>query len=481
MEKPRFRTERDALGEKQLPIECLWGIHTARAIENFAILGQPVHRELVKAYGAVKLACLLTNKELGVWDDAAAIPGAIEQACLEMMAGALCGHVPVDALQGGAGTSTNMNVNEVIANRALLLLGKSPGEYKTISPIDDVNRHQSTNDTFPTALRLAAIRGLRKLESALVKLQESFQRKEKEFAHIVKVGRTELQDAVLLTLGREVSAWAEALNRDRWRIYKCEERLRTVNLGGTAVGTGSGAPRAFIFRVVDVLREITDIGFARSENLVDATQNADVFVEVSGMLSACASSLIKISNDIRLLASGPDAGFNEITLPPLQAGSSIMPGKVNPVAPEACAQAGMLVLGNHSTMAMAAATGNLELNQNMPLIAHCLLQSIDCLASAAALLADKCVDGMLANEKQCAARTKSATASVTALAGALGYEVASGIAAEMRTTGNDVQSIVTGRKLLTVKELEALLSPEAVCRLGDPFIRKRNDTHDESA
>jgi aspartate ammonia-lyase len=476
MDDKNFRIERDLLGEKQIPAESLHGIHTARAMENFSIAGQPVHRELVRAYGAVKLACALTNRDLGVWSDGK-IPSAIEQACREMMDGSLGEHVTVDALQGGAGTSTNMNVNEVIANRALQILGKPLGTYSIVSPGDDVNLHQSTNDTFPTALRCAAIRGVRKLEAALVGLQESFQRKEKEFAHVVKIGRTELQDAVLMTLGREAGAWAEAQNRDRWRIYKCEERLRTVNLGGTAIGTGIGAPRDYIFKVVDALRMVTGIGFARSENLVDATANADVFVEVSGMLSACASSLIKISNDLRLLSSGPHAGFNEITLPPLQAGSSIMPGKINPVVPEACAQAGMLVMGNHAAIGMAAATGNLELNQNLPLVAHCLLQSIDCLTSACVMLAEKCVGRMAANERQCAAGVNNATASVTALVGTLGYETATEIAAQMRETGKDLRAIVMERGLLSAAKLDELLSAEAICRLGAPGILKRRDHH----
>jgi aspartate ammonia-lyase len=246
-------------------------------------------------------------------------------------------------LQGGAGTSTNMNVNEVLANRALELLGAEHGDYHRVSPLDDVNLHQSTNDTYPTALRLAAIHLLRVLEERVVGLQEAFQAAEKRFAHVVKVGRTEMQDAVLTTLGREMGAYAEAFNRDRWRIYKCEERLRVVNLGGTAIGTGLAAPRQFIFRVVDTLREVTGVGFARAENLVEATQNCDVFVEVSGILKALASSLWKLSSDLRLMSSGPNAGLAEIRLPERQAGSSIMPGKVNPVIPEAVTQAAMMV------------------------------------------------------------------------------------------------------------------------------------------
>jgi aspartate ammonia-lyase len=360
------RTETDWSGEKQIPAGALWGIHTARAVENFPLSGRKVHPELITAFGEVKLACAQTNIQLGFWKDNSKKASAIEKACFEMSQGLLTEHILVDALQGGAGTSTNMNVNEVIANRALQILGKLPGSYEIISPLGDVNLHQSTNDTYPTALKIAAIRLLRLLEQNVFLLQESFQQKEKEFAHIVKIGRTQLQDAVLTTLGREMGAYAEAFNRDRWRIYKCEERLRVVNLGGTAIGTGLGAPRLFIFRVVDRLRENTGLGLARAENLIDATQNADVFVEVSGILKAHASNLLKISNDLRLLSSGPNAGLGEINLPPRQAGSSIMPGKVNPVIPEAVAQAAMKVMGNDLVITQACSSGNLELNPFMP-------------------------------------------------------------------------------------------------------------------
>ena len=257
-----FRTENALLGSHPVPAEALCGIYTERAIENFPLAKRPVHRALVHAYGAVKLACTRTNRIIGALPDTKA--DAIEAACREMMEGRLDQHVVVDALQGGAGTSTNMNVNEVLANRALQLLGKPLGDYATVSPLEDVNLHQSTNDTYPTALRVAAIQQLRSLEREVVSLVEAFQFKEKQFAHVVKVGRTQLQDAVLTTLGREMSAYAEALGRDRWRIYKCEERLRVVNLGGTAIGTGLAAPREYIFRVVDELREITGLGLARA-------------------------------------------------------------------------------------------------------------------------------------------------------------------------------------------------------------------------
>ena len=317
-----------------------------------------------------------------------------------------------------------MNVNEVLANRALQLLGQPQGDYERVSPHDDVNLHQSTNDTYPTALHLAAIRLLHDLEEQVVALQEAFQDKEKEFAHVVKIGRTELQDAVLMTLGREMWAYAEALNRDRWRIYKCEERLRVVNLGGTAIGTGFGAPRQYIFRVVEHLREITGLGFARAENLVEATQNADVFVEVSGILEGLAVSLLKICSDLRLLSSGPEAGLGEIRLPARQAGSSIMPGKVNPVIPEAVGQAAMVVMGHDPLIAQAAAAGSLELNQFLPLVAACLLESLLLLQRACHMLRRSCVEGIEADEAACRRHVEASTAAATALVPEIGYDAA---------------------------------------------------------
>ena len=277
-----YRTEHDLLGERQVPAGALHGIYTERAIENFPIARRPVNPALIHAYGQVKLACARTNQELGYLDEPEA--QAIIAACVELAEGRLDGHIVVDALQGGAGTSTNMNVNEVVANRALQLLGRSLGDYDVIHPLNHVNLHQSTNDTYPTALKAAAARRLGDLEQAVVALQEAFQQKEKQFAHVVKVGRTQLQDAVLITLGREMAAYAEAFNRDRWRIYKCVERLRVVNLGGTAIGTGLAAPRQYIFRVVDHLRDITGLGLARAENLVSFAFGRSLPI-VSGMVA----------------------------------------------------------------------------------------------------------------------------------------------------------------------------------------------------
>ena len=460
------RIEIDLLGKKQIPANALWGIHTARAVENFALSGRKVHPELIKAFGEVKLACAQINNQLGCWNDKNKTE-VIEKACSEMANGMLNEHILVDALQGGAGTSTNMNVNEVIANRALQLVNENPGSYETISPLDDINLHQSTNDTYPTALKIAAIRLLRDLEQSVLSLQEGFQQKEKEFAHVVKIGRTQLQDAVLTTLGREMSAYAEAFNRDRWRIYKCEERLRVVNLGGTAIGTGLGAPKQFIFRVVERLRENTNIGLARAENLIDGTQNVDVFVEVSGIIKALATNLLKISNDLRLLSSGPDAGLAEIRLPLKQAGSSIMPGKVNPVIPEAVAQIAIRVMGNDQVISHACSAGNLELNQYMPLIADTLLENLTLLNNAVVLFQEHCVTGIIANEEVCKRNVENSTAVITALVPKIGYEKANEIGKIANEKSISIKNAVLKSGLLTETEFYELITPESVCRLGN--------------
>ena len=464
------RREHDLLGERELPDDVRHGIHTLRALENFPLMGRPVHQGVARAYGAVKLAAVRTNRALGYLSDDAAV-GALERACHELLDGTLAPAIVVDALQGGAGTSTNMNVNEVLANRALELLGQPRGSYDIVSPSDHVNLHQSTNDTFPTALRIAAIWGLRDLERAVLGLQEAFQDKERAFAHIVKVGRTEYQDAVLTTLGREMGAYAEALGRDRWRLAKCEERLRVVNLGGTAIGTGLAAPREYIFRVVEALREMTGLGLARAENLVEATQNADVFVEVSGLVKALAASLVKISGDLRLLNSGPEAGIGEIRLPPRQAGSSIMPGKVNPVIPEAVTQAAILAIARDQALTTAASMGSLELNPFLPLVAHCLLENFDLLARACDIFRLNCVNGMEADEARCRRHVENATASVTALLPLIGYERASALAQRARASGRGLKETAVGEGFVTADQFDACTSSEAVCRLGFGPVR----------
>ncbi|THB73152.1 MAG: aspartate ammonia-lyase [Gammaproteobacteria bacterium] len=460
------RTESDLLGERQIDADSSYGIHTQRALENFPLSRHPLHPGLVHAFGTVKLAALQAISAATGWDLEADKVQAMEQAAFELSQGILDDHIVVDPLQGGAGTSTNMNVNEVIANRALQIMGKEFGDYEQISPSDDVNRFQSTNDTYPTALKLAAINGIQKLEQSVILLQESFQDAEKRFANVVKVGRTQYQDSVLTTLGREMASYAEAFSRDRWRIYKCEERLRVVNLGGTAIGTGFTAPRRYIFQVVEILREITGIGFARAEDMMENTQNCDVFVEVSGIIKANASTLIKICNDLRLLSSGPEAGIGEIKLPAVQAGSSLMPGKVNPVIPEAVIQSAMLVIGYDAALTNACSSGVLELNSFLPLISHCLLESIDLLQKSCEILATKCVSGIEANRERCRENIEASTVLATALIPQIGYEKATEIARQSMETDKSVRELVKEHGIMGDEQVDDLITPEAVCRLG---------------
>lgn len=453
-----MRKEHDILGTVEIPAESYTGIHTHRANENFGVSGYKVDDDFIKAFGLVKLACAKTITQLKKYDETKG--EAIIKACEEMSEGKLNQYITVDALQGGAGTSLNMNINEVLANRALEIMGHPKGDYGTISPLNDVNKYQSTNDTFPTALKIAAIIKLRKLEKSVIKLQEALEKKEQEFSAIVKIGRTELTDAVLTTLGKEFSAYAEAISRDRWRIYKCEERLRVVNIGGTAIGTGLGAPKKYIFQVIENLRDVSTIGLARAENLVENTQNTDVFSEVSGILKAHATNLIKIANDLRLMRL-----LKEILLPPVQAGSTIMPGKVNPVIPEMVAQIGLKVLGNDVIINHACAQGQLELNQNMPLIAFSFLESLNLLININTIFATKCIEGTRANEQRLKSQLHSSTAILTALLPKLGYEKLSEISGKIKETGSSVKDYVLSNGLMTEEEFETLISAEFILGL----------------
>jgi len=459
-----MRQESDALGAKPLPEGALYGIHTLRAVENFPLSGYRLFPEFIQAFALVKAACALANQETGHLDALRA--EAVVAACREIAAGRHDDQFPVDPFQGGAGTSTNMNVNEVVANRALELLGRSPGDYAFLSPLGHVNLHQSTNDTYPTALRVAALWLLKDLEGETARLQEALQAKEAAFAPVVKVGRTELMDAVPLTLGMEFGAFAEALARDRWRIFKCRERIKQVSLGGTAIGTGLGAPREFIFRAAEHLRSLTGLPVSRAENLVDATANADSFVEVSGILSAFAANLLKISSDLRLLASGPATGLGEISLPALQAGSSIMPGKVNPVIPECVGQVALRVMGNHQTLTLAAGLGQLQINQYLPLVALTLLESLRLLRRAAAVFADNCIAGITANEARCRELVAKSHALATVLVPALGYEAVSKLLAAADAAGLSLAEHLASRGILGHDAASALLAPRRMRKLG---------------
>ncbi len=413
-----MRTEKDKLGSMELPDDALYGIQTARAAENFALGYKPTSRPLIRALLQVKKAAAMVYTQLGV-----GTPGvypAIVKACDSALTGQYDEHFIVDALQGGAGTSTNMNVNEVLATLATQLLDAPDGV--TVHPLDDVNRGQSTNDVYPTALRIAAIHLLRELSDECAKLQESLQRKENAFDDIKKLGRTELMDAVPITLGSEFGAFAQAIARDRWRLYKVEERLRQVNIGGTAVGRSDNAERQYRFRVIEQLRELTGIGLASAEYPMDITQNNDVFVEVSGLVKALAVNLMKISNDLRWMNSGPHGGLGEIRLAAMQAGSTIMPGKVNPVIPECVMQVAMKTIANDSAITTAAAHGEFELNAFLPLIADSLHESLELLIGAVRLLRVKCIELIEPDRARCAMLLNGSLAFATAYVPSLGYD-----------------------------------------------------------
>lgn len=458
------RPEHDLLGSRGVPSHVYWGIHTLRASENFRIAGQPIHGELVRALAQVKKAAVLANARAELICEKVA--SAIAAACDDIIAGRYHDQFITDALQGGAGTSMNMNACEVIANLAIERLGGTRGDYTLVHPLDHVNLSQSTNDVVPTALRVAAIALVRLAAAAMAELQSALQTKEKEFANVIKLGRTELQDAVPITLGQEFAAWAQAVQRDWWRLYKAEERLRQVNLGGTAVGTGLNATRDYVFAVTDALREVTGMGLARAENLIDITQNCDALVEVSGFAKAAATNLAKIAADLRLLASGPRGGLGEINLPALQAGSSIMPGKVNPVATEAVSQAAFQIIACDQAITLGAASGQLELNAFVPLIAHNLLGALDILRSAAELLARKCISGITANTERCRELLEGSFGLVTALAPYLGYEQASSLAQEAQSRHMAIRTIALEKQLFSQRELERILDLNEMTRPG---------------
>lgn len=461
-----MRIERDLLGEKSLRDDEYYGINTKRALENFNLTGRPVHSELVRAMVIIKKAAAITNETVGLLSHDMAI--AIVKACDDILGGEFQDQFPVDALQGGAGTSVNMNVNEVIANRAIEHLGEEKGSYGKVHPLDHVNMSQSTNDVFPTAVRIAAIRLLAPVSELFAELQTSLQEKEEEFSSILKVGRTQLQDALPVMLGQEFGAWAQAISRDRWRLYKVEERLRQVNLGGTAVGTGLNADKKYIYMVVEKLRELTGLGLARAEYMMDPTQNNDVFVEVSGLLKTSAVNLSKIAGDLRLLSSGPRAGIGEIILPAVQAGSTIMPGKVNPVIPEAVNQIAFQIMGNDMTITLAAQSGQLELNAFLPVIAHNLFEMLDLLKNGLSMFIYKCIKGIKADNERCGKLLEESLVSVTALLEYIGYERAAEITKKCVATKKTIKDLITEEQILSSEKTKQILNPIEMTKPGIP-------------
>ncbi|OPX92926.1 MAG: Aspartate ammonia-lyase [Syntrophorhabdus sp. PtaB.Bin006] len=465
-----YRREKDLLGEMDVPEDAYYGVHTLRAIHNFPVSSFKVPQEFIRALAEVKQACTIANIHTGLLDKR--IGDAIVQAAKEVAEGQFLDQFVVDAFQGGAGTSTNMNMNEVLANRAIEIIGRKRGDSTLVDPLEHVNLSQSTNDVYPTALKVAAIRLILTLSEAVAKLQGALQEKEAAFAGILKLGRTEMQDAVPITLGQEFSAYAEAFARDRWRLFKVEERLRQVNLGGTAIGTGINAERAFIYAAIEELQNITGLGIARAENMVDITQNIDVFAEVSGLIKATAVNLAKVSADLRLMSSGPYGGIAEIKLPKLQAGSSIMPNKVNPVVTEMATQVAFQVMSADQAITLAAFSGQLELNAFLPLVTFNLLTGLKLLINAVTIFRSHCIEGIEANPDRCTRLLEESRCLATALAPYIGHEKAGELSEQAASEGKTIRELAIEKGLFAPRELDIIFSPRELTRPGVPGLRK---------
>lgn len=452
-----YRIEEDSIGSKDIPGNVYYGVQSLRAAENFHITGLAMHPEFINSMAYIKKAAAITNCEIGILDKAKA--NAIVLACDEILVGKFHRDFIVDPIQGGAGTSLNMNANEVIANRAIEILGGKKGDYHIVHPNDDVNCGQSTNDVIPTAGKMTSLRLLGNLKKELLRLHKALEKKAEEFDHIIKMGRTQMQDAVPIRLGQEFKAYSAAIMRDICRMDKSMDEMRSLNMGGTAVGTGINADEAYLKRIVPNLSNVSDMEFIQAFDLIDATQNLDPFVSVSGSIKACAVTLSKIANDLRLMSSGPRAGFGEINLPARQNGSSIMPGKVNPVIPEVVNQVAFYVIGNDVTITMAAEAGQLELNAFEPIIFYCIFQSIDTLAYAVQTFVDNCVTGITANETRCRYLVENSVGIITAICPHVGYEKAADIAKRAIKTGESVRSLILQEQLLSEQELNEILDP----------------------
>ena len=457
-------TEIDFLGPMEVPADAYWGVQTARAIENFPITGQKISNmpNLIRALARIKKAAASVNGELGAISSAHA--RAIVQACDEIVAGQLHDQFVVDVIQGGAGTSTNMNANEVIANRGLELMGFARGRYDMLHPNDHVNASQSTNDVYPTALRLAAWTGIGRLLQALAGLREAFDQKAKAFEDILKIGRTQLQDAVPMTLGQEMLAYAVMLGEDEQRLSEARALMLEVNLGATAIGTGINAPAGYAKNVVDRLAQYSGVPVVASPNLVEATQDTGAFVQLSGVLKRIACKLSKIANDLRLLSSGPQAGLGDIFLPARQAGSSIMPGKVNPVIPEVVNQVAYEVIGNDLMITMASESGQLQLNAFEPVMGWALTNSIEHLTNACNTFQHHCVRGIEANTALLARRVAESVTLVTALNPIIGYEKAARIAKTVLQEGGTIAEVADRLGILKKEDVEALLVADTLTR-----------------
>ncbi len=471
MSEPRI--EHDFLGEMKIPADAYYGVQTCRALENFRISGEKISSfpRFIQAFGYVKKAAALANMELG------ALPEDIGHwiclACDRVIAGEFDSQFPLDVYQGGAGTSCNMNANEVIANVALEMMGKKKGDYRFCHPNNHVNCSQSTNDAYPTSIRIALYSMLTDLTGDMEYLRDGFSAKAEEFRDVLKMGRTQMQDAVPMTLGMEFSAWAVNIGEDIRRIREGRVQITDINMGATAIGTGINTPEGYAPLVTKRLAEITGLPLVMAENLVEATFDAGAYVQISGLLKRFVVKLSKICNDLRLLSSGPCCGLNEINLPPRQPGSSIMPGKVNPVIPEVVNQICFDVIGRDVTISMAAEAGQLELNAMEPVIAYSLFSSIRHLGNACHTLRDLCIDGITANAEHCLYMMKNAIGLVTALTPYIGYERAASIAREAKENGISVYDLVVQMEYMTEEQINALLSPERMLRPGEDKKLKR--------
>lgn len=457
-----FRVEHDLLGDREVPEQAYFGIHTLRALENFPITGIPIsiYPDLVRSLAEIKMAAAMANQRLGALDELRA--EAIVRACLEISNGALRDAFCVDVIQGGAGTSTNMNANEVIANRALEILGFARGDYRQLHPTEHVNLSQSTNDVYPTALRLATYRGCEQLLARMAELQTAFEEKALEFRSILKVGRTQLQDAVPMTLGQEFQTYAIMMGEDRLRLAEAMQLICEINLGATAIGTGINTHPDYAGLVQEYLREISGIPLEAAPDLIEATQDNGSFVQLSGVLKRIAVKVSKICHDLRLLSSGPRAGLGEIQLPARQAGSSIMPGKINPVIPEVVNQVAYEVIGNDVTISFAAEAGQLQLNAFEPVIAYSMFRSVSHLTNALATLEKNCIRGIRANEERIQEHLDRSIVLVTALNPYIGYESSTAVAREALETGRRVYDIVLERGLLEQSRLDAILQVDGL-------------------
>ncbi|MCY8235804.1 aspartate ammonia-lyase [Bacillus inaquosorum] len=459
-----YRVEKDFLGEKQIEADVYYGIQTLRASENFPITGYKIHEEMINALAIVKKAAALANMDVKRLYEG--IGQAIVQAADEILEGKWHDQFIVDPIQGGAGTSMNMNANEVIGNRALEIMGHKKGDYIHLSPNTHVNMSQSTNDVFPTAIHISTLNLLEKLLKTMEDMHSVFKQKAQEFDSVIKMGRTHLQDAVPIRLGQEFEAYSRVLERDIKRIKQSRQHLYEVNMGATAVGTGLNADPEYIKQVVKHLADISGLPLVGAEHLVDATQNTDAYTEVSAALKVCMMNMSKIANDLRLMASGPRAGLAEITLPARQPGSSIMPGKVNPVMAELINQIAFQVIGNDNTICLASEAGQLELNVMEPVLVFNLLQSISIMNNGFRSFTDYCLKGIEANEKRLKQYVEKSAGVITAVNPHLGYEAAARIAREAIMTGQSVRDLCLQHDVLTEEELDIILNPYEMTKPG---------------